>query len=232
MDAEEARICAEVGKPRLPAPTAGAGAEGAAAAAQPVPAAASRPPPVDVFNFDLNGFLLLKGALSPQEVDALNATLDAIPPLEPQEWHGRVHRQDYVADATTPPWGVNLQNIVEAGPAFENLIDHPSWLGHCREFVGQDDLYIDEHFVTIRDQPGTGSPLHSGGHKRAQRTQFRYHDGQFHCGEINILIALDEVGPGDGATTVSPPVLLSLPAASGIPGGRRGLCPPRTRGVC
>jgi hypothetical protein len=23
---------------------------------------------------------------------------------------------------------------------------------------------------------------------------------QFHCGEINILIALDDVGPGDGAT--------------------------------
>eukprot|EP01045_Picozoa_sp_COSAG04_P043290 COSAG04_NODE_14118_length_580_cov_0.698545_2_plen_129_part_01 len=97
MDAEEARICAEVGKPRLPAPTAGAGAEGAAAAAvaqEAVPVAASRPPPVDIFNFDLNGYLLLKGALSLQEVDALNATRDAIPPLEPQEWHGRVHRHD------------------------------------------------------------------------------------------------------------------------------------------
>lgn len=216
MDAEEARICAEVGKPRLPAvetgfragtiTSAGARAEGApaAAAAQPVrPAETDRPPPVDIFNFDLNGYLVLEGALTPQEVADLNATLDEIPPLEPQEWHGRVHRNDYVADKTTPPWGVNLQNIVEAGPAFESLIDHPSWIDHCRKFVGQQDLYIDESFVTIRSQPGTGSPLHSGAHKRAQRTQFRYHDGQFHCGEINILIALDDVGPGDGATTVS-----------------------------
>jgi hypothetical protein len=56
----------------------------------------------------------------------------------------------------------------------------------------------------VRDAPGTGSPLHSGAHKRASRTQFRYHDGGFRCGIINILVALDDVGPGDGATTVVP----------------------------
>lgn len=228
MDADEARTCAEVRRPRLPVPapaevagvvTAGPVSAGAAtvAQAQSAPAQASHPPPIDIFNFDLHGYLLLKGALSPKEVNDLNETLDAIPPLQPQEWHGRVHRQDYVADAETPPWGINLQNIAEAGPAFENLIDHPSWLGHCRYFVGQDDLYIDEHFVTIRNAPGTGSPLHSGAHKRAQRTQFRYHDGQFHCGEINILIALDDVGPDDGATTVSPlvPLATALHACPG-----------------
>ena len=205
MAADEARICgasAEVGKPRL------AGASLAAAAAS-VPTTsgstgkrvAIAPSGVDTFNFDLNGFLVLKNALTAEEVTALNATLDAMPPLQPQEWYGRVHRQDYV-HADVPPWGVNLQNIVEAGAAFENLIDHPSWLGYCQKFVGQEDLYIDENFVTIRDTAGTGSPLHSGAHKRAMRTQFRYHDGKFHCGEINILIALDDVGPDDGATVV------------------------------
>ena len=204
MEPDEARICAEVGKPRLLAPTLSHGT------VVPTPPSLSTrtggavvvPSAVDTFNFDLNGFLVLKNAVSAREVIALNATLDAMPPLQPQEWHGRVHRQDYV-HADVPPWGMNLQNIVEAGDAFESLIDHPSWLGYCREFVGQEDLYIDENFVTIRDTAGTGSPLHSGAHKRAMRTQFRYHDGQFHCGEINILLALDDVGPGDGATVVS-----------------------------
>ena len=87
--------------------------------------------------------LELKGALSAVEVAALNAELDAIPDdLPNQAWHGRVHRQDYQRpdgqDSTSggrpagakQDWGVNLQNIVEAGPAFVSLVDHPSWLGH------------------------------------------------------------------------------------------------------
>jgi len=36
------------------------------------------------------------------------------------------------------------------------------------------------------------------------RCQFRYHDGRFHCGQINILLAFNRIGPGDGATMVIP----------------------------
>jgi hypothetical protein len=158
------------------------------------------PSATDDYTFDLQGFLELKGALSLAEVAALNAELDAIPPMENQQWHGRVHRQDYQrpgsADGTTAEvvpqhpavdsgdttpkqdWGTNLQNIVEAGPAFESLIDHPSWLAHVRRYVGVGKLFIDEAFVTTRSETGAGSPLHSGAHKRTLRTQFRYHDGQ------------------------------------------------------
>ena len=163
---------------------------------------------------------------------ALNAELDAIPAdLENQQWHGHVHRQDYQrpeseggegyrkghpgakgenGENQAQDWGVNLQNIIEAGPAFESLIDHPSWLAHVRRFIGGGNPYIDEAFCTIRDGQGAGSPLHSGAHKRNLKTQFRYHDGAFRCGEINILIALDDCGPGDGATLVVPGAFCSL----------------------
>ena len=165
------------------------------------------PTAAEDWEFDLQGYLLFRDALSPAEVVALNAELDSIPPLENQQWAGRVHRQDYQRPAAgsaadLQDWGVNLQNIIEAGPTFEALIDHPSWLAHVKRYIGAGKLFIDEAFVTSRTQPGAGSPLHSGAHKRNLRTQFRYHDGQFHCGEINILVALDDVGPGDGATTM------------------------------
>lgn len=163
-------------------------------------------------------------SLSADEVDALNAELDAIPDeLENQGWHGHVHRQDYQRpeseggmgyrkghpgskgengeDLEAQDWGINYQNIIEAGPAFEALIDHPSWVEYARHYTDS-GLYIDEAFVTVRTRPGAGSPLHSGAHKKNLRTQFRYYDGVFHCGEINILIALDPCGPGDGATLV------------------------------
>ena len=51
---------------------------------------------------------------------------------------------------------------------------------------------------------GAATRIHSGAHKRRIRTQFRYHDGQFRCSQINILLALDDIGPGDGPTMVIP----------------------------
>lgn len=46
------------------------------------------------FMFDLRGYLLLEQAISPELVQSLNAAIDAVPPLEPQQWHGHVHRND------------------------------------------------------------------------------------------------------------------------------------------
>ncbi|MES2460165.1 MAG: phytanoyl-CoA dioxygenase family protein, partial [Armatimonadota bacterium] len=64
-------------------------------------------------------------------------------------------------------------------------------------------LFIDENFANLR---GTGEAigLHSGGQAGVKRNQFRYHNGRFHCGQVNILMALTDIGPGDGATMIIP----------------------------
>ena len=67
----------------------------------------------------------------------------------------------------------------------------------------QAPLFIDENFANIRGI-GEAIPVHSGGHEGVKRTQFRYHNGKFMCGQINILMALTDIGPGDGATMVIP----------------------------
>lgn len=159
--------------------------------------------------FDLNGFIVLQGALSAQEVEACNATLDPLTDCTPGEWRGHVHGHSFTGSHE----GLNLQQIYEAGPAFAGLIDHPAWIDKVIYFLGTDKpgsfdalhgpCFIDENFVSIRRQ-GEAIGLHSGGHERVTRCQFRYHDGQFHCGQINILIALRDIGPGDGATMVIP----------------------------
>ncbi len=165
-----------------------------------------QPTAMDDYLFDLRGYLLIERALDAGHVAALNACLDAIPPIQPGQWHGYVHRQ--VHDEM---FGVNLQQIYEAGEPFERLIDHPAWIARVRRFVGGEgtfdyhhgDLFIDENFANLRG-PGQAISLHSGGHTRTKRTQFRYHDGRFHCGQVNVLIALTDIGPGDGATMVIP----------------------------
>lgn len=160
----------------------------------------------EIYFFDLRGYLLLEGAISPEHVAQLNSCLDELPRREPGQWHGHIRYVNYgTAD------GLNLQQIYEAGEPFEKLIDHPAWIDKVKHFVGGEGtfdhhhgpVYIDENFANFRGA-GEAIGLHSGGHERTKRTQFRCHNGKFHCGQINILMALTDIGPGDGATMVVP----------------------------
>ena len=156
--------------------------------------------------FDLRGYLHLEQVLSATEVKDLNDCLDAIPPLEPGDWYGHVHAHTY---GTVD--GLNLPQIYEAGEPFERMIDHPSWIDKLKHFVGAEGsfdhhhgpLFIDECFANFR-LPGEGIGLHSGGYPPIHRNQFRYHGGRFMCGQVNVLMALTDIEPGDGGTVVIP----------------------------
>ena len=161
---------------------------------------------LDIYLFDLRGYLLLRDALSAAAVEELNNCLEEIPSLSHGEWWGHVHAHQYGETE-----GLNLQQIYEAGDPFERLIDHPSWFERVKHFVGGEGtfdynhgpLFIDENFANFRG-PGEAIGLHSGGHTGTKRTQFRYYNGYFQCGQINILLALTDIGPGDGGTMVIP----------------------------
>lgn len=164
----------------------------------------------DKFFFDLNGFLVLKNAIDTDHLQQINTKLDQLleldPPLKHGEWYGGVHCHSFGGKD-----GVNLQQVYEAGEPFERLIDHPAWIDKAKTFVGGQSnfdathgpLFIDENFASLRG-PGEAIGIHSGGHEAVKRCQFRYHNGDFSCGQINILMAFNDIGPGDGATMVVP----------------------------
>lgn len=160
----------------------------------------------DKYFFDLQGFLIRRGALTPAEVRELNATLDAIPKIQPGEWYGGLHGHTYGTKD-----GVNYQQVYEAGEPFERLIDHPAWIDHIKCFVGGQDtfdskhgpLFIDENMVNFREA-GEAIGMHSGGNTWTKRNQYRFLNGQFMCCQVNALIALTDIGPGDGATMLIP----------------------------
>ncbi len=179
---------------------------------------AIRPPPVahpglpvpdalDEYLFDLRGYLIIEGLLSADEVAEGNALIDTIPRDLPRgAWHGWVQREDHPQHR-----GISYQQIYELGGIFERMIDHPLLLNMLDRFVGGHEthdryhgaLAIDENFFTLRG-PGDAIPIHAGGHEIASRTSYRYHNGRFLCGEVNVLTAFTDIGPGDGATMVIP----------------------------
>ena len=69
--------------------------------------------------------------------------------------------------------GMERQNIVHAGKAFEDLIDQPPWIGSTRRYCDEDQtliegLFIDECFASNRYTGGLFS-MDSGRHERAVR---------------------------------------------------------------
>ncbi len=165
-----------------------------------------KPTELERYLFDLNGYIVVKNALNKFEINACNKIIDKLKNLKHREWSGYVHGHNYGGKE-----GLNLQQIYEAGKPFEKLIDHPSWIHHMLEFVGGEDtfdhnhgpLFIDENFANVRG-PGDAIGIHSGNHEGTQRGHYRYENGKFHCGQINILLALNDIGPGDGGTVVIP----------------------------
>lgn len=184
----------------------------------------SAPGPSDLDNylFDLRGYLILRGALGVAEVAGLNTAFDEFPEdLVPSGWWGNVQRTDTEGDTHK---GYELQNIVEAGPSFERLIDHPAWINYMRTWAGESDsyvegLFIDECFASVR-RAGGYFDIHSGGFQGAMRGQYRYVNGVFRCGQVNALMALTDIGPGDGATMVIPGSHKSNFPHPGKPAGR------------
>lgn len=170
-------------------------------------AAAPVPSPLEEYLFDLQGFVVLKQALSGEELAQCNSVVNDIPTsLERGQWWGHVQREDHPEHR-----GRSYQQIYEAGIAFERLIDHPSWINYVTRFVGGQDtfdyqhgpVFIDENFVTCRG-PGEAIPIHSGGHDRCKKTSYGFHNGRFYSGQVNVLVALTETGPGDGETMLIP----------------------------
>lgn len=161
---------------------------------------------MDRYLFDLRGYLVLKNAVSREHVARLNEVIDRLPPMRPGDWYGYVHREKFEESR-----GIAYQQIYEAGAPFEELIDNPAWIDKVKEFIGgagtfdynNGELFIDENFVSVRG-PGGAIGLHSGAHLPVKRTQYRFRNGSFMCGQINMLMALTDIGPGDGATMVIP----------------------------
>ena len=160
---------------------------------------AHSPTDMDEYKFDLYGYTVIQNAIDRDHVRAMNDWIDNLPELEPGQWHGNMEVHTYGNVD-----GMNLQQIIEGGEIFERLIDHPSWIGQVRHYLGKRHRpFINEGFLNVRGQGGYIG-VHSGGHIRDSRRRGGRIGGQWCCAYLSLLIAQTDIGPGDGATVLVP----------------------------
>ncbi|MEZ4712436.1 MAG: phytanoyl-CoA dioxygenase family protein [Caldilineaceae bacterium] len=155
--------------------------------------------------FDLQGYLILRNAISKEDLQEMNQWVDdhwdcVENPMRPDRWVGNVELHSYGQDD-----GVNFQNIIEGAPVFERLIDHPAWFPLAQKYVNPvNGISIHENFLNVRG-PGGFLYIHCGGHTPLCYLTFRHHNtGAWMVGQINVIMALTDVGPGDGPTVLVP----------------------------
>jgi hypothetical protein len=160
--------------------------------------------------FDLNGYLIIKGAVAQRDLDEMNAWVDAHwDYVDAKRRMGRDESGAWIGNIETHTYsgadGCNFQNIVEAGPAFRKLIDHPAWISHIRRWVNPvNGLSIHENLLNVRGAGGYIG-IHSGGaHPISYMTFRQANTGEWMVGQVNVITALQDIGPGDGPTTIVP----------------------------
>ena len=96
--------------------------------------------PEEKFQFDLEGYLVIPGALSPQEVVELNELAD-------QAWPGE-HDETGLR---------RTSNVAQWGPRFRDLMDHPNIVPYLIELMGP--KFRIDHDYSMFMQRGTSRSL-------------------------------------------------------------------------
>ncbi len=146
------------------------------------------------FEFDVQGYLHLRGALTEEEV------------AEYTRWMNEVESIDVRALNADNPDGMKHQlnrpvsRLIDADPRFGRFFDHPAVEPFLIEFLGEDYKHIDnELYYTY---PGyAGGKWHRG--VRPHPTGHVV-DGKFICPMVKVFYCMTDVGPNEGEFVVIP----------------------------
>ncbi len=139
--------------------------------------------PEEKFMFDLDGYLVVRGVLSQEEIDGLNALADTA-------WPGEYDERGLRRTSRVSQWG----------PATQRLMDHPHIVPYLTELLGP-YVRVDHDYSIFMRKGGSAGRLHGG-----QTMQggvpgdhwYKYHDGLMRNGLTVLTYCLSHAGPGDG----------------------------------
>lgn len=135
------------------------------------------------YRFDLHGYIVREGVLSPAEVAALGDAFDT--------------SSDAPAPLGDGDGSQLFQDLLRGNPAVRALLDHPGVLDPLRELLG-DGLRLD-HARRSRSQRGTDDvAFRGGGTPFDPARSYAHRDGRMHSGLTTVLWALTDLPAGSG----------------------------------
>ena len=150
------------------------------------------------FLFDLQGFLVLRNVLTPDECTVFSSVLKRLESQTYEDrWMEAVGRGRPTRE-THRKHQIRLNGLPRLDPIFDRLIDHPSVLPYLYEFVGEPQL-INTWSISkfCGAQPG-------GWHRGVPTTDYSYRNGVLRSRMFNVVYFLTDNGPNDGCIVALP----------------------------
>ena len=133
----------------------------------------------EVYEFDLNGYIIYRNILTQDQIDQMNEVLDGNVKEDTHNFH-----------------------FLTLGSMFLDLMAHPRTLEIIRKMIG-DWLRLDHAYGlqmdTLTVERGDTRPnLHGGPRTDQGEHHYQWFDGQMYNGLIVVMYALKDIHPGDG----------------------------------
>ena len=130
----------------------------------------------EIYEFDLNGYIVYRDLIAPADVAGMNAILD-----------------DNITDDTSDHFG-----FMEWDPVFLELMAQPRTLQIMRTIIG-DWLRLDHAYaIKLEADSVVRDNLHGGLRADQGEHQYQWAYGKMWNGLIVVMYALEDVNPGDG----------------------------------
>ena len=153
------------------------------------------------FLFDIQGFLILRGAIDRDLIGALDQAVVENEALDHDEsWADGlpvVTAQHFIKD-TNVEHQVRLNGLPRLDPIFDQLIAHPAILPYLREFIGEPQLVNTWSISKYEGREATG--WHNG----LPTEQYTICDGVIRSPMVNVVTMLTPNHSGDGCFAVIP----------------------------
>lgn len=142
--------------------------------------------PEEKFIFDLEGYLIVKNVLTPEEIAALSAIAD----------------EKFPAQADSPQ-DRRAFAISAWGSPYQGLIDHPKIVPYLIELLGP-KFRLDHDYCIFMSQGGAKGGLHGGESDRNPDHWYKYRDGVMRNGLTVVTFFLTHADEGDGGFACIP----------------------------
>ena len=139
--------------------------------------------------FDLNGYLVIRDAISEQALSRMNAFLDAEASTD--------------ARFCGQQGNDKLENLLAWSPDFLALLDHPVLLPMLKAILGS-HMRFDHEYAIFLQPGGSGLFLHGGGTPYDASQNYHVIKDRIYCGLAACAFALSDVPPGAGGFACIP----------------------------